>query len=66
MIATETKEIKLSCQIPAIDKMDDALNSLESVENLSLASNEIERIISLNKLRRIKILSLGRNNIKKL
>ena len=46
--------------------MDDSLNSLEYCEKLSLASNNIERLISLPKLRRIKVLSLGRNNIKRL
>ena len=66
MIANESKDVKLSCQIPSIDKMDDSLNSLEMCEKLSLCSNEIERIISLPKLRRIKVLSLGRNNIKRL
>ena len=65
-LAIEAKEIKLICQIPPIDKMDDSLNSLEMCEKLSLSSNLIERIISLPKLKNIKCLSLGRNNIKRL
>mmetsp|Transcript_41896 Transcript_41896/g.64120 ORF Transcript_41896/g.64120 Transcript_41896/m.64120 type:complete len:125 (+) Transcript_41896:115-489(+) len=46
--------------------MDDSLNTLENCEKLSLASNNIERIINLPKLRQLKILSIGRNNIKRL
>ena len=65
-MAVEAKEVKLICQIPPIDKMDDSLNSLEQCEKLSLSSNLIERIISLPKLKNLKCLSLGRNNIKRL
>ena len=46
--------------------MDDSLNSLVDCQRLSLASNQIERIISLPKLKNLKVLSLGRNNIKRL
>ena len=46
--------------------MDDSLNSLEACERLCLSNNEIERIIPLPKLRNLKVLSLGRNNIKSL
>ena len=66
MIAAESKEIKLMCQIPPIEKMDDSLNSLIDCQKLALSSNQIERIISLPKLKNLKVLSLGRNNIKKL
>ena len=38
-IATEAKEIKLICQIPSIEKMDDSLNTLFICERLSIASN---------------------------
>ena len=46
--------------------MDDSLNSLECVEKLCVSNNSIDRIINLGKLKNIKILSLGRNNIKKI
>ena len=65
-VATEAKEVSLICQIPFIDKMDDALNTLENCEKLSLSTNCIERIINLPKLKNLKILSLGRNNIKRI
>ena len=64
--ASEAVEIKIMCQFPPIDKMDDSLNTLEMCEYLSISNNSIERIISLPKLKNLKILSLGRNNIKRL
>ena len=66
MKPSEAKEIKLICQIPPIDKMDDSLNSLDKCERLSLSNNMIERIINLPKLKNIKVLSLGRNSIRRL
>ena len=45
--------------------MDESLNTLDVCEKLSIATNEIDRIINL-KIRSVKILSLGRNNIKKI
>ena len=64
--ARDSKEINLICLLPPIDKMDDSLNTLEQCEKLCLSNNEIERMISLPKLKNLKILSLGRNNIKKI
>ena len=46
--------------------MDDSLNQLEKCETLCLSNNEIDRILSLPKLKHLKVLSLGRNNIKRL
>ena len=46
--------------------MDDSLNSLVSCEKLALSSNIIERMIALPKLKNIRILSIGRNKIKKI
>ena len=46
--------------------MDDSLNQLEACEQLSLSTNQIERMINLPKLKNLKILSLGRNNIKRI
>ena len=64
-IGMEAKDISLICQFPPIEKLDESLNTLDVCEKLSLATNEIERIIYL-KLRSLKILSLGRNQIKKI
>ena len=65
-IAAESNEIKLVCMQPPIEFFDDSLNYLVECERLSLASNKIEKIQSLSKLRNLKVLSLGRNNIKRL
>ena len=64
--AAEATEVKLICQLPPIDKMDDALNQLEACQKLSLSTNAIERMIALPKLKNLRILSLGRNNIKRI
>ena len=62
----EATEVKLICQLPPIDKMDDSLNQLEACQKLSLSTNAIERMIALPKLKSLRILSLGRNNIKRI
>ena len=64
--AAEAIEVKLICQIPPIDKMDDSLNQCENCQKLSLSTNQIERMIALPKLKNLRILSLGRNNIKRI
>ena len=64
--AAEATEVKLICQLPPVDKMDDSLNQLEACQKLSLSSNAIERMIALPKLKSLRILSLGRNNIKRI
>ncbi|XP_013862578.1 dynein axonemal light chain 1 [Austrofundulus limnaeus] len=64
--ASEAKDIKLYGQIPPIEKMDSSLSSLTSCEKLSLSTNCIEKITNLDGLKNLKILSLGRNNIKTL
>nr|XP_034968600.1 dynein light chain 1, axonemal isoform X2 [Zootoca vivipara] len=63
---SEAKEVKLYAQIPPIEKMDASLSSLVSCEKLSLSTNCIEKIANLNALKNLRILSLGRNNIKNL
>lgn len=65
VVATEVDHVKLYCQQPPIAKMDAALNSLVNCERLALSTNTIDRIISLSGLTKLKILSLGRNAIKK-
>lgn len=62
----DAKIVKLFCQLPPIDKMDNALSALSCCEKLSLSTNSIEKIANLNGLKHLKILSLGRNNIKML
>ena len=53
--------------IPPISKMDPAaLSSLKSCEHLALSSNSIDKIANLGGLENLRILSVGRNNIKKL
>ncbi|XP_068451622.1 dynein axonemal light chain 1 isoform X2 [Clinocottus analis] len=46
--------------------MDASLSTLSLCEKLSLSTNCIEKITNLNGLKNLKILSLGRNNIKSL
>ncbi|PAA75139.1 hypothetical protein BOX15_Mlig002838g1, partial [Macrostomum lignano] len=64
--ASEATAVKLYGQIPPIEKMDASLSTLTACEHLSLSTNVIERIANLNGLKNLKILSLGRNNIKSL
>ncbi|XP_008847993.1 dynein light chain 1, axonemal isoform X1 [Nannospalax galili] len=63
---SDAKEIKLYAQIPPIEKMDASLSTLANCEKLSLSTNCIEKIANLNGLKNLRILSLGRNNIKNL
>lgn len=63
---SEAREIKLYAQIPPIEKMDASLSTLSNCEKLSLSTNCIEKIANLNGLKNLRILSLGRNNIKNL
>ncbi|XP_048340350.1 dynein axonemal light chain 1 isoform X3 [Sphaerodactylus townsendi] len=63
---SEAKEVKLYAQVPPIEKMDASLSSLVNCEKLSLSTNCIEKIANLNGLKNLRILSLGRNNIKNL
>ncbi|XP_048047810.1 dynein axonemal light chain 1 [Megalobrama amblycephala] len=64
--AGEATAVKLYGQIPPIEKMDASLSNLVNCEKLSLSTNCIEKIANLNGLKNLKILSLGRNNIKNL
>ncbi|XP_020784533.1 dynein axonemal light chain 1 [Boleophthalmus pectinirostris] len=64
--ANEAKAVKLYGQVPPIEKMDPSLSTLSNCEKLSLSTNCIEKITNLNGLKNLKILSLGRNNIKAL
>jgi len=64
--ASESEEIKLCALLPPIEKMDASLSTIPNCLKLSLSTNAIEKIANLNGLKHLKILSLGRNNIKNL
>jgi len=66
MKASESQQIKLYSQAPAIEKMDASLSTLAACTRLSLSTNCIEKIANLNGLKNLQVLSLGRNNIKNL
>ncbi|KAL0237294.1 hypothetical protein PCE1_000691 [Barthelona sp. PCE] len=62
----ELDVVKLLGLYPAIEKMDSSLSKLSNCEQLSMSTNAIERIGSLQGLHSLKILSLGRNQIKRI
>lgn len=62
----EAAKVCLYGQLPPIEKMDASLSTLTKCTQLSLSTNCIEKIANLNGLKNLKILSLGRNNIKNL
>ncbi|ESN99037.1 hypothetical protein HELRODRAFT_66873 [Helobdella robusta] len=62
--ASEATRVELWNQTPFIEKMDSSLNVLIKCERLSLSTNAIDKISNLNGMKNLKILSLGRNNIK--
>lgn len=62
----EAEEVKLNGMHPPIDRLDENLNVFENCVKLSLSSNAIDRFVALPKLKNLKILSLGRNNIKRI
>mmetsp|Transcript_3752 Transcript_3752/g.3186 ORF Transcript_3752/g.3186 Transcript_3752/m.3186 type:complete len:192 (+) Transcript_3752:34-609(+) len=65
--AAEAKVVKINFIVPPIDKMDpQVLNSLVACEKLSLSSNAIDKMVNLPNLRNLKVLSLSRNQIKKI
>lgn len=59
-------QVLLYAQVPPIEKMDAALQTLTACKHLSLSTNNIEKIQPLTGLDNLKILSLGKNLIKKL
>jgi len=65
--ATECKQVKLYFMIPPVTKMDGAaLCTLTACEHLAMSTNNIDKIANLSGMENLKILSLGRNSIKKL
>mmetsp|Transcript_21295 Transcript_21295/g.35661 ORF Transcript_21295/g.35661 Transcript_21295/m.35661 type:complete len:192 (+) Transcript_21295:107-682(+) len=65
-VAEEAEYIKLYCQMPPINKIDASVANLKNCERLALSTNNIDRIGSLAGMGKLKILSLGRNLIKKI
>eukprot|EP01029_Cantina_marsupialis_P015696 TRINITY_DN34517_c1_g1_i1.p1 TRINITY_DN34517_c1_g1~~TRINITY_DN34517_c1_g1_i1.p1 ORF type:complete len:188 (-),score=56.35 TRINITY_DN34517_c1_g1_i1:165-728(-) len=62
----EAKDVRLICQSPPVSKLDNSLNNLKECERLSLSTNQIDRLIPLGGMKGLKILSLGRNNLKRI
>ena len=62
----DAKVVKLYAQMPPISKLDNKLNDLKNVVHLSLSTNTIDRINVALALPKIRILSMGRNNLKKI
>eukprot|EP00611_Tribonema_gayanum_P004583 TRINITY_DN1378_c0_g1_i1.p2 TRINITY_DN1378_c0_g1~~TRINITY_DN1378_c0_g1_i1.p2 ORF type:complete len:216 (-),score=86.89 TRINITY_DN1378_c0_g1_i1:19-594(-) len=65
-VAEEAPVVKLYCQLPPIAKLDNSLNTLKNCEHLSLSTNSIDRLIPLAGMKRLRILSLGRNVLKRI
>ena len=65
--AETATEIALCFQSPPIAKLDTkALGSLAKCQKLSLSTNMIDRMVNLTGMSELSVLSLGRNNIKKI
>ncbi len=65
--AVEAEHVKLNFTSPPIDKLDAAvISTLQNCRHLSLSTNCIEKMIPITGLKRLEVLSLGRNQIKKI
>lgn len=65
--AEDALEVVMCIQNPPIVKLDTkVLGSLKKCKKLSLSTNMIDRMVSLAGMTELRILSLGRNNIKKI
>lgn len=64
--AAEAEKVELWGQCPPIEKMDATLSTLKACKHLALSTNSIEKISSLSGMDNLRILSLGRNLIKKI
>jgi len=60
------KKVALLCLMPPIRKMDNKLCELTACEHLSLSTNAIERMAPLPGLKSLRILSLARNQLKRI
>lgn len=67
VVAVEEPKVLLIGLLPPITKMDKDITQLKECTHLALSTNAIEKIgTGLKELKKLKILSLGRNNIRKL
>mmetsp|Transcript_26052 Transcript_26052/g.56876 ORF Transcript_26052/g.56876 Transcript_26052/m.56876 type:complete len:199 (+) Transcript_26052:202-798(+) len=66
VVATEVEKVMLNGMCPPIEKMDATLSTLKACKHLALSTNNIEKISSLSGMENLRILSLGRNMIKKI
>jgi len=65
--AEDATTISLCFQSPPIAKLDSkVLGSQKKCQKLSLSTNMIDRMVNLTGMSELKVLSLGRNNIKKI
>lgn len=63
----ECENVKLYFQTPPIQKIDGpSLATLKACQHLALSTNNIEKMVNLAGMENLRILSLGRNKIKKL
>ena len=63
----EATEVSLICQLPnPLERLDNEINQFENCEKLSLSTNAIIQIVPMQRLKNLKILSLARNNIRKI
>mmetsp|Transcript_44506 Transcript_44506/g.52129 ORF Transcript_44506/g.52129 Transcript_44506/m.52129 type:complete len:129 (+) Transcript_44506:95-481(+) len=62
--AEDAKEINITCQIPPLTKLDNSLSALKCCQKLSMSTNMIDRMAGLGGMSNLRILSMGRNNIK--
>lgn len=67
VVAANERYVKLLGMLPPIQKMDKEITTLAACEHLALSTNTIEKIgPGLKDLKNLRILSMGRNAIKKL
>ena len=62
----DAKVVRLYAQMPPISKLDNKLNELKNCVHLSLSTNCIDRFNTALALPKLRILSMGRNNLKKI
>mmetsp|Transcript_50328 Transcript_50328/g.109612 ORF Transcript_50328/g.109612 Transcript_50328/m.109612 type:complete len:202 (-) Transcript_50328:119-724(-) len=65
-VAAECEKVVLCGVCPPIEKMDATLSTLKACQHLALSTNCIEKLSSLSGMESLKILSVGRNNLKKI
>ncbi|CBH17522.1 dynein light chain, putative [Trypanosoma equiperdum] len=67
VVASEEARVLLIGMLPPIVKMDKDITTLVNCEHLALSTNAIEKIgPGLKELKKLKVLSLGRNAIRKI